>query len=447
MKRRSFIKLSLAAITALVLPAETKAAVNLANIEFSTTIANNNSAQTIIIYLYGGASMLAGNITNLDEIKEKSQSDYDNYFGTITPTANDCWEEAGGAHMEALMDSGDMTLFRTCFSDVREESNNKAHGLCTSQNQKGSFDEEDDGIVTKLAHILEVNGIVNEDSVMPFITLDGESAFYSQEVEPLPAYLKAVGMNSNLDNPYERSLERLYTYYTAEERAVDGYNTINPALQEKMNSLAQGLNIDGKMKEAFDKRVELEEFINNIKTSVTPDLGVDAYPANNSFADNIETAIKVLVNNADTKVITIGTGGLGGWDEHDQAIDYVSRSESLFSSLRSAMAHLKAEVKDGSINIMVFGEFGRNVNLNTSFGWDHGNLQNFYLLGGKDYFNHQGVVGETSLYDTGSINRLFLHPADGSYKFEPLSIASTIYNIYGITNPEILTNNNLPIDI
>ena len=110
------------------------------------------------------------------------------------------------------------------------------------------------------------------------------------------------------------------------------------------------------------------------------------------------------------------------------------------------MAHIKAEGKEQRINIMVFGEFGRNVNLNSALGWDHGNLQNFYVLGGKGYFNHKGVVGETVVDNTGSINRLYLKPKAGSYQFEPMSIAATLYKIYGIDNPETLTNGNKEID-
>jgi len=130
----------------------------------------------------------------------------------------------------------------------------------------------------------------------------------------------------------------------------------------------------------------------------------------------------------------------------DTARDYVTRTERLFAALKSAMAHLKAEGKEQNINIMVFGEFGRNVNLNSALGWDHDNLQNFYVLGGKGYFNHKGIVGETIVEDTGSINRLYLKPKSGTYQFEPLSIAATLYKIYGTENPEILTNNNGAVD-
>jgi len=165
----------------------------------------------------------------------------------------------------------------------------------------------------------------------------------------------------------------------------------------------------------------------------------DAYPQNESFAEKLEAAVKLLDNNPDTKIITLGTGGLGGWDDHNDARDYVSRKEALFRSLRSAMAHIKALNKEETINIMVFGEFGRNVNLNSAHGWDHGNLQNFYVLGGKGYFTHRGVVGETIVDNSGSLNRLWLKPKSGTYWFEPLSIAATLYKIYGIENPEILT--------
>ena len=91
-----------------------------------------------------------------------------------------------------------------------------------------------------------------------------------------------------------------------------------------------------------------------------------------------------------------------------------------------------------------FGDFGRNVNLNSAYGWDHGNLQNLYVIGGKKYFTNQGIAGETVLDVTGKLNRLWLKPKDGTYTFEPLSIAATIYKLYGIENPNALTGGNYP---
>jgi len=146
------------------------------------------------------------------------------------------------------------------------------------------------------------------------------------------------------------------------------------------------------------------------------------------------------------EIISLGSGGGALGYLLGYLLDYRSRMEALFNSLKAAMEHLKAEGKDGTINIMVFGDFGRNVNLNSSYGWDHGNLQNFYLFGGKNYFNHLGVVGETQLEQTGEFDRLYLKPATDSYWFEPYSIAATLYSIYGITNPEYLTDGFGPIE-
>ncbi len=450
MKRRDFIKLSMAAGTALLMPSLTYAKdLDLSKITFSSAINNTNKAQTIMIFMYGGASQLGGNLTNINEIKAASQSNYDNYFRGITPTANGCWQEAGGTYMEALLEDGDMTLFRCCYSKVREEENNKAHNSCTVQNQKGSFDDNSAGILANLAHILEKHKIIDSNTLMPFITLEGESKFYAEGRTALNEYLKPVGINEELENPYSRN-ERDWRYYTAEERDKPNYNDkengFDAPFHKTMDTLAQKTNIKGKIKEAFSKRSSLSTFIDEVSNSATPDLGADAYPKDNRFSKKLETAIKILSKNPDTKVVTIGTGGLGGWDDHNEARDYVQRTESLFASLKSAMAHIKAEGKEQQINIMVFGEFGRNVNLNSALGWDHGNLQNFYVLGGKGYFNHKGVVGETIVENTGQINRLYLKPKQGTYQFEPLSIAATLYKIYGIENPEILTDGNKEIE-
>ncbi len=104
------------------------------------------------------------------------------------------------------------------------------------------------------------------------------------------------------------------------------------------------------------------------------------------------------------------------------------------------MAHIRLLGKRGNINITVMGDFGRGVNLNSANGWDHGNLQTVYVLGGTNYFNIPGIVGDTELVNTGSVNRLYLRPDQSSYWFEPLSVAATLYSIYGITNPGVLTD-------
>ena len=446
MNRRDFIKLSLALSSLVLAPKYTYATtLDLSQIQFTS---NNNQTQTLIIYLYGGASQLAGNLSNIEEIKTLSQNSYDNYFRGITTTPKGFWQEAGGSAMESLIDSGDMTIFRSCYSAVREANGNKAHGECTAQNQMGTFDSNAGGMLANLAKTLQYNNIVNAQTLMPFVTMEGDSHFYTEGATPLDGYLKPVGIDESFNNPYKREELRRWFYYTEAERdsAPDNYwkedaqGGFDPAITQAMDILAQQNNSASSIKDSFDKRATRSTFIENIKQSSTPDLGEDTYPEDNRFAQKIEAAMKLLIHNPDTKVVTMSTGGLGGWDDHNEARDYVSRMESLFISLKSAMAHLKAENKEDKINIMVFGEFGRNVNLNSANGWDHGNLQNVYVLGGKGYFNHKGVVGETIVENTGQINRLYLKPKNNTYWFEPFSIAATLYKIYGIDNPEIMTD-------
>ena len=448
------MKLSLMAGSAVLMPNLTHAAsLDLSKITFSSATYQNNQAQTMIIFLYGGASQLGGNITNIDKINTHSQNNYNDYFRGVTATQNGCWQEAGGTEIEKLIADGDMTLYRCCYSQVREETDNKAHGVCVDQNQRGTFDADGGGIVANIATILNSKGAINEKMLMPFVTMEGESTFYTEGKVPLAGYLKPMGINENFDNPYERTrwTIRKWTYYTEKERdsAPNSYwkpdkeGGFDPVFTKEMDRVAQAHNQSGKIKDALDRRSNLAAFVRNIKSATIPDLGEDAYP-NHDFANKIKAAIALLDKNPDTKIITLGTGGLGGWDDHNDARDYVSRHEALFSSLKSAMAHLKAIEKDGKINIMVFGDFGRNVNLNAAHGWDHGNLQNFYVLGGKDYFAHQGIVGETVVDVTGSLNRLWLKPKKRTYQFEPLSIAATLYRIYGIENPDILTGGHYP---
>ena len=438
-KRRDFLKLSLVATSALIAPSFSKAAdVDISQVRFNATTYSANNAQTIMIFLYGGASELAGNLTNIDAIKNASQSNYDTYFRGVTPTANHFWQEAGGTFMESLLSAGDLNVFRTCYSAHREETNNKSHGRCVAQNQRGAFREEGSGIFTTLAQILSKNGVINANTRLPFVTMEGESGFYAKGDKPLLGYLNPVGMDENLDNPYERASDNRWFYYNPTERNIPNYeNNSTASINLKMDTLAQAHNQAGKIKEAFTKRQSLESFINQIKTKILP-AGV-TYPANNPFAEKLQTAVNILASNPDTKVISLGNDGLGGWDDHNEARDYVNRMESLFSALSSTMAHIKAEGKVNNVSIMIFGDFGRNVNLNSALGWDHGNLQNFYLLGGKGYFNNVGVVGETALNVSNKLNRLYQKPKNNSYFFEPLSIASTFYKIYGIENPEVLT--------
>ena len=441
MNRRNFLKTTSLVTAGLLFPNISAAApIDFSQVEFNADIYNSNNAQTIMVFLYGGPSELGGNLTNISQIKASSQSNYDNYFRGVTATANGFWQEAGGTIMEELLASGDMNIFRTCYSKIRDDEGNRSHGNCVSQNQRGILNDEDTaGIFSVIANTLYKNGAINANTKLPFLTMEGESTFFSAPDFLLPSFLKPIALSSDLSNPYRRRDENEWFYYTDEERegkSWEEYTSQRPLFDKAMDTLSQRKNKAGKIKENFNKRVELDNFINDMQNAPTPE-GI-TYP-DNRFAENLETAIKIMSNNPDTKIISLGSGGLGGWDDHNEARDYPIRMEELFTAIKAAVEHIKAAGKDGDINIMVWGEFGRGVNLNSALGWDHGNLQNFYLFGGKNYFNHVGVVGETSLSKTGSINRMYLKPKSGSYWFEPASVAATLYSIYGITNPHYLT--------
>ncbi len=434
MNRRDFLKLSLYAGCSSLIPSFPRlaAAGPLDNVSFNAATYSNNTPQTIMVFLYGGASELAGNFTNYDQFKDLSQTNYADYFGSsnLQTTTHGFWNAAAGGIMEELLASGDLNVFRTCFSQVRWNDDNRSHGICVAQNQRGTFNQDAAGIVAKLARVLLQNGIIGSNTNMPFLTMEGDSGFYARGNLNMIPFIEPISLNENLDNPFSRNWERDYS--------------------GSMDSLAQArnraLNLSPKMTDAFAKRSEMETFIDALADIGDPALGTNSHGESldyedNSFARKLKTAVKIMNYNQDTRVITLGTGGLGGWDDHNDAKNYLARMNGLFRALRSAVAHIHQVGKTGRINIMVMGDFGRGLNLNSANGWDHGNLQTFYLLGGKDYFHTPGVVGQTAVNSTGSANRLYSVPKSGTYWFEPLSVAATIYSIYGITNPEVLTDN------
>jgi len=433
MNRRDFLKLSLCAGCSSLIPAIPRlaAAGPVDNVSFNAATYYRNTPQTIMVFLYGGPSELAGNFTNYNQFKNLSQTNYADYFGSnnLRVTTHGFWKAAGGDIMEELLANGDLNVFRTCFSQVRWNDDNRSHGICVAQNQRGTFDQDASGIFSNLARVLYNNGIIDGNTTMPFLTMEGESGFYARGKLNMIPILEPISINENLDNPFSRSSEHYSNW---------------------MDSLAQArnraLNLSPKITDAFAKRAEMESFIDTIDSISDPNLGTNSHGENlnyenNNFADKLKTAIKIMNYNADTRVISLGTGGLGGWDDHNDAENYLGRMDRLFRALRSAVAHIRQVGKIGRINIMVMGDFGRGLNLNSANGWDHGNLQNFYLLGGRNYFNTPGVVGQTVVNATGSANRLYSVPKSGTYWFEPLSVAATIYSIYGITNPEVLTGN------
>jgi hypothetical protein len=441
--RRLFLKGMGALGLSAVVPATLSGAdLDYDSIVFNSATYENNNAQTIIIYLYGGPSELAGNLTNIEEIDALSQNPYplgnDRYMRITT---DKLWGNAGGDAMQRMLDNGDLNLFRTCYRTV---DNLKAHGECTSQAQRGKDTEGGAGIIANLASILYHKGVVGEPSgsddvgkSIPFVTMEGESTFFYEDDLRMPTFLKPVAFGTGSSNPYRLGGgARGY-----ETRILDHEN--NVTVGDRFAELAKRFNPPGKIRESFERRATLEAFVDEMNGVALPD-GIE-YPRYNVFADRLKVAMNLLINNPHTKMVSMGSPGLGGWDDHSNAIDrYSDRMTRLMEAIETAMAHMQAAGRD-NINIVVFGEFGRNVNYNNSLGWDHGNNQNVYWFGGRSYMNRLGIVGETEV--TGSGTRIYTRPknfgrSDASYHFQVFSIAATLYKLYGIENPEILTHGN-----
>ena len=439
--RRNFMKgvgaLGLASLFPISLEA---AAFDYDDIKFDYSLYENNNAQTIIVFLYGGPSELGGNMTNIEEISDKSQNPYPlDDARYIKLTKDKFWGNAGGYAIQNMLDNKDINIFRTCY---RTDDDTKSHEECISQSQRGKETAGGAGILANLAGILYNKGAIEKPSKsddigksIPFVTMEGESTFFTENTLNLPAFMKAVAFDSDSTNPYERN-------GWLDKRILNKDN--NLTISDRFDRISRRYNASRKIKEAFDRRVLLRDFVDRINSIELPE-SIE-YPTNNIFADGLKRAMTILINNPYTKVVSMGSPGLGGWDDHSNAISvYSNRMTQLMEAIEVAVEHMKAEDRK-NINIVVFGEFGRNVNYNNSLGWDHGSNQVVYWLGGKDYMQDLGIVGETEV-DGDSATRLYMRPKNygktgESYNFQVFSVAATLYKMYGITNPEVLTNGN-----
>ncbi len=446
--RRSFMKGLGALGLSCMLPNTLSASgIDYDQIQFDQNVYSDNNAQTIIVYLAGGAAEFTGNLTNMEEINEASQNPYP--LTTMTPTQNNCWSEAGGNVIEKLLANGDMNLFRTCY---RTFDDSKAHGVCSAQAQHGQTTLGASGIVANLAAILYVKGMISEPTAndelgknFPFVSMESTlSPLYAKGDTSVPAFLDPVifDSKSSIKNPYMRASSPVINRVlnTETEETIDS----------RLDTMVTQINAKGTIQSNFDKRAMLAQYTEELNAIQLPE-GV-SYPQRNEYADKLQLAMKLLIHNTHTKVVTIGgIGGLGGWDDHQNSLaQYSNRMSQLMSALDAAVTHMNAAGKT-NINIVLFGEFGRNLNYNDAAGWDHGNNQNVYWVRGRDYMNNLGIVGETEVYNTGEPGRLYNRPKNfglegESYHFQVFSVAATLYKMYGITNPEILTDSNMPIE-
>jgi len=428
MRRREFLKTTLSMMAAVgVAPDLLRAAeltqLPLGDVSFDKSVYEKNQPQTLAIYLVGGMGDIVGNMTHLEQIRKEDLSAKPYPSSGFTMTKDGFWQEGGGASLQNILDNAEYqaTYFRTAYDRSLQRSHGRAqrrwmHGHPTIFS----------GMPITLMHVLNRYNAVDENTLMPYVRLAGGLQFYDDEGAsfPLPSHLRPVTIeiphysNEVMTNPYKRN------------SIWDDAN-----VEEAIEKLSYEVNDYGDpITSAMQQRGKISDFIEKLKNDPLPG-GVE-YPTHRT-GKIIETAMRILIGNPDTKVITTEPGNR--WDDHSNALTgHQLHASQLFEAIEVAMKHMKAAGRD-NINIVVFGDFGRNFNINKANGWDHGNNQVVYWFGGARYLNNLGIVGETKLYVWSKKARLYTRPVEDGFTFEPYSIAATFYGIYGIKNPEVLT--------
>ncbi|MBL4712516.1 MAG: twin-arginine translocation signal domain-containing protein [Gammaproteobacteria bacterium] len=501
MKRRNFLKSMAAVGASAVLPNTWPTAFNLSTMYQAADAAIDYAGaqiaaptimpQVINIYLYGGPSELSGNLTNIVDIDSSSQNSYANAFGSgllrfqndpsgglITP--NGFWSGAGGDDMQFLLDGNHMSVYRTL---MKRKDGTRSHRESILMSQKGSLDIENSaGVGTRVAAMLYQNrgsfeggtsfadgsAVDMDDLVLPFVSFEGETRVFATDPDyAVPLLLRGTTLNEDLEDPYTRQNNGNATKLDAmvsKKLADFGYNSrytnvINS--NDLREYLAQKI---GLIQSASGILPTVSELADQATLGLPNGSTRMSYPNNNRYSDRIQAAVTLAIENSSSMYITVG-GGLGGWDDHNNGIDnYPDRMSQLFDALKSAALHIKysgtqtagvAGTPGGGVNrrtdnivINVFGDFGRRVNLNNSEGWDHGNNQNLYTIGGAGVVSAANgganrqlgkVVGRTERVGDPGTNNQVTEPQAGSYEIEPMSVAASVYSYFGVQNPEILT--------
>lgn len=455
--------------------------------------------QVINIFLYGGASELAGNLTNIEDINLNSMNPYTSAFGNgITQvrgsgdssdagngnnaqlTQYGFWAGAGGLYMEDLIASGDMSVYRTLH---KRKSPTRSHRESIFMSQKGALDVElSPGLGTRLAlmlhhnrHLLDSCLLADNTAIssfddgllglpLPFVSFEGPTTAFARDPSvstPIP--LREMTLNDNFDNPYTRDGGLVDSDAANANSRIDDLVAQMQQDSRYRNRFQAGVN-------GFTARRTMADLVGDLTAAREADLPVlvntdpDSaddgtgtfrltYP-NTRFADQVRAAVTLAIENPSSLYISVGTPGLGGWDDHNNAVDsYRDKMDQLFAALRVAMKHINLSdgTTPGGINrrtdniiINIWGDFGRLVNLNNSMGWDHANNQNLYTLGGSGIRPGGAgalgkVIGTTERVGRSGTNNQYTQPTDDSYEAEPMSIAASLYQYFGAQNPAVMT--------
>jgi hypothetical protein len=505
MNRRHFLKSLGAAGASVLMPSS----LNLMSMYKSANAAINYAATSVVapaimpqvinIFLYGGPSELSGNLTNIVDIENNSQLSYANSFGSRiltfdtdgtaangfitkngfwrgTPNVDQPFRDdngAGGRDMQFLLDEGHMSVYRNLFKRLDPT---RSHRESILMSLKGSLDIDiSAGIGTKLAASIYQNRALYQNNtvladgtaiadivnnlLLPFVSFEGETRAFAPDPDTqIPLLLRGTTLDTNFGNPYSRT-------------GNESYDTLLNDLTSKVVTAADQQRFAGVVNSFALREYLSDQFSGILAAKNTPlplvteaqdaaALGINIndplYYPNNQYSARIQAAVTLAIANPASLYITVG-GDLGGWDDHNNAIDkYRQRMNDLFATLKSAMLHIKyADQSRGAtttingttrssdnIVINMFGDFGRRANLNNSEGWDHGNNQNLYTFGGAALRPAGAlgkVVGQTMRVGTGGTNDQVTEPVSGSYDAEPMSVAATVFSYFGVQNPQILT--------
>ena len=512
MKRRTFLKSTMGAGAAFAIPSLTMQ--SLLNPAFAVPAFNelNFTApavlpQVINVFLYGGASELAGNLSNIVDIDANSQNPYPNNLVDranglpgADVTANGFWGGNGapGDALEFMLTGSDgvntvapyMSVYRTI---MKRKNTSRSHRDNIFMGQKGSLDiEGTPGMGTRLATMMFLNrGAIEantttaegvaipsvETMLFPFISFEGETTLFAGDpMNPLPLRMRGLTLDEAFDNPYTRAengngaaldaiVDKMKATYTAArfEKAINGF-TLRDELEARI----------GNLQDASNQQLPVVTDLADLNNDVDGNNRVQ-YPQNSGFADRLSAAVTLAIENPSSVFIAVGTDGLGGWDDHNNGFDrYPGRMNDLHTTLRAAAKHIKYSGTQtagvtatpggvirttDNIVINVYGDFGRLVNRNNSNGWDHANNMNLYTVGGTAVAGMNGnrtlgkIVGATERQGNSGQNNQFTAPTSSSYEAEPLSISSTVYGYFGALNPEVLTkddvdnpNGDVPLD-
>ena len=311
--------------------------------------------QVINIFLYGGPSELAGNLTNIVDINNNSQNlyDTDGVFPGITEfqsnggliTPNGFWSGAGGDEMQSMLDRGQLSVYRTLMKRI---DGTRSHRESLLMSQKGSLDiEAGPGVGTRLAaailqhrgefenNTLLADGTLIGDLVsgtdrgveamfLPFVSFEGDTRYFQQDPDfSLPLLLRGTTLDQNLESPYSRSDDDNLTIRTALndlvgkvmtpakvsrfKGVVDGF-ALREFFEDKMAGLDPG---NAPVNDTTDSSGDPLPIIDN-----HPDAAVDAaaigltqgaqliYP-DNGFTDRIRAAVTLALKNPSSLYLSL----------------------------------------------------------------------------------------------------------------------------------------------